>query len=188
MTADVTVSQQPLTMVIAIIVALGGIASPIVMAWLTNRNARQMREEDYARQDVVAARLTRRQDEAEAKAAEVAAQAAVAAQLLVDSNHKQEEIAKTQNAKLDQIHSLVNSNLTAAMQDQLDTRISNLALLVEAGDAKKAAGLPQNEETLGAIYQTRIKIDELTAKLADRKKQTLQAAAQLAVDMEKENR
>jgi len=177
---QVAVSQSPTTLVVAAIVAAGGIVSPIIMAWLTNRNARRMKEDDYARQDLVAARLMRRQDEAESKAAEVAAQAAEAARLLVVSNRKQEDIAIVTGAKLDQIHTLVNSNLTAAMQDQLDARISNLALLTELAASKQPSA-----ETQGVIDATRIKISELTNTLANRKLQTTQAAAQLAVDLKK---
>ena len=77
---EVSVVQTPLSTIVTIIAAVGAIVSPFVMAMLVNRNARQMKLDDYARQDLVAARLTARQDEAEKKAAEVAYQAAQAAQ------------------------------------------------------------------------------------------------------------
>jgi hypothetical protein len=183
MSADVSVVQTPISVIVAVVAAVGAVVSPLIMAVLVNRNARQMKSDDYARQDLVAARLNARQDESERKAAEVAAQAAEAAALLVESNLKQEEIAKVQGAKLDQIHTLVNSNLTAAMQDQLDTRQANLVLLNQAVHARAADGLPVDTTATDTIAATKVKIAELSAQLLDRKKQTIEAQRQLEVDI-----
>jgi len=181
--APVVAAEPSAAFVIAVIAALGGVISPFAMGWLQARNARRMKLDDYARQDAVADKLTARQDIAEEKAAEVAAQAAEAAQLLVESNRKQEEISKVQGAKLDQIHTLVNSNLTAAMQDQLDARTATLVLLKEVAAGRKLGGIEPTKETLGVIASNEGKIAELSAQLSDRKKQTTAAAAQLAVDL-----
>ena len=171
----VPVAQTSAVLAGGIIAALGGFISPFVMAWLTNRNARRMKIDDYARQDEIAKRLSERQDAAEDKAAEVAKQAAEAARLLVESNRKQENIAKIQGAKLDQIHTLGNSNLTAAMQNELDARRATVVVL-------KRLPNPSKEET-SEIEGNQAKMAELDAQLRDRKKQTETAAQQLAVDL-----
>jgi hypothetical protein len=80
-----------------------------------------------------------------------------------------------QSAKLDQIHTLVNSNLTAYMQDTLDTTRAYLALLLSTPTP--------SSEAHALILATRAKVVELQAQLNDRKKQTDTAARQLNVDL-----
>jgi hypothetical protein len=161
----VPVLQSPTTLIVGIIVALGAIVSPFITAFMTNRNAARIKLADYAREDAVADK------------------AALVAKAAQEAAHAAASIATIQGAKLDQIHTLVNSNLTAAMQDQLDARHATLALLKEAVDAKHAAGLTATKETFGAIESNTAKVEELTAQLADRLKQTKEAAQQLAVDL-----
>jgi hypothetical protein len=151
------------TILISILAAVSGVISPLLMAWLTNRNAARMKVADYKRQDAVAEQLRIRQDEIARKADEASGAAL--------------RLAQVQGAKIDQIHTLVNSNLSAAMQDQFDARSATLALL-------KAVSNPSNE-VLGQIDANKAKIAELSKELADRKAQTQTAAKQLAVDLEK---
>ena len=92
------------------------------------------------------------------------------------------EAAKNQSAKLEQIHSLVNSSLTAAMENELDARKSTLALLMGIIDTKKAASAAPNEELTVTADMTRKKITDLSSQLSDRKKVTDVAAAHLAVE------
>ena len=100
-------------------------------------------------------------------------------------NTKIDDSSHTQSAKLDQIHTLVNSNLTASLKDQLDTRRAYLIVLTESIAYKKTAGEVPSSETLGFIDATKIKIAELEAQLADRLVQTTRAESQLKVDKEK---
>jgi len=77
--------------------------------------------------------------------------------------------ATNQEAKLDQIHTLVNTTLTAAMHNEMDARKSSLASLEEIaslrhGEVSKAA--------FGAMETQRAKIGELEAQLDDRLKAT----------------
>jgi hypothetical protein len=65
------------------------------------------------------------------------------------------------NTKLDSIHVLVNSNLTASKQSELDATRRELLLL-------KAVPLP-DEEALAATKLAEARIAELEAQLADRK-------------------
>jgi hypothetical protein len=167
--SDIDVIQTPVSTIVSIVASVGAVCGPIVMAWLVNRNARLMKAADYERQDEVAARLNARQDE-------IAALAAMA-------TRAQEQAAKMQSAKLEQIHSLVNSNLTAAMQDQLDTRQANLVLLTQALETRTRDGLPIDPQAAETLAATKVKIAELSAQLADRKRQTVEAEKQLAVDI-----
>jgi hypothetical protein len=143
------------------------------------------REEDYARQDLVAERV-----------ALAAKQAADAAQLLVKAQHetiaRTDEVAKvaaasdaliqaqlksidTQGKK---IHILVNSDMTAARTNERDqARLTLLALKrVQALSAK--LGLSVTRDEVDAIKTAEERIVELDQILADR------LAAQRAVDEE----
>ena len=177
----------PETLIIGVIVALGAFLSPLLSATITNRAARRVRMDDYARQDEIALRLSNRQDTSEKNAADVASQAAEAARLLVASNQKQEQLVIVQTAKLDQIHTLVNSNLTAAIQDQCDARSATLVLLEAIVETRRAAKLPDNVEMLAQIELNRLKIVELTKQLADRSAQTMAADSKLKLDLDKSN-
>ena len=181
----IPVVQSPEVTIVGGILGLSSILSPFLMAWLVNRAAVKRKIDGDARADLVAERLMKRQDEAERKAADVADQAARAAELLVVSNRKQEEIAKVQGAKLDQIHTLVNSNLSAALQDQLDARTATLVILRETVAAKQQFGISPSAETIAAIDANQIKVEELGAQLADRRKRTAEAATQLVADLAK---
>jgi hypothetical protein len=166
----------------AAIIAVSSTASPLLLAYFTNRNKRKERAEDFARQDAVAKQaaeaarlLAERQDAMASKAAE-------AARLLVINTAQVAERAKVTIQKLDVIHTLVNSNMTAALQSELDAVTREMAMMVEVGELKQAAGQPPSEEASGAIKATRAKITELTAALADRLKQQEIIDHQIKVD------
>ena len=86
--------------------------------------------------------------------------------------------AKTANTKLDQIHTLVNSNLTAEFENELELLQSNLALLKAAAETQQATGITPSAETIGVIENTRLRILRLTSVVADRKLQAEIAATQ----------
>ncbi len=144
------------------------VVSPLVLWWVAHATRRQ----EWTRQDQVAARTR-----------EVAEQAAKAAKLLIASN---EQIAQVQretasaavrataetSAKLDQIHTLVNSNMTAAMTNELDATIRTAAMMRELIEVKRAAGLEPTADVLALVETTQAKVDELQANLADRLQQT----------------
>jgi hypothetical protein len=177
---------------VALIVAVLG---PILLSWLQNRARRQEKLddavqrraeklEDYARQDKVAAEaravaaqaaeaarlLARRQDESAARVDEVAIQAEEAARLLLESNAEA-------NGKLDTIHILVNSNMTAAMQAELDATQRELTMMREVIRLNKLAGTEATTDAAAALKATELKIAELRANLADRLKATEEANA-----------
>ncbi len=189
------------SIIVAIIVA---IIAPAVMALLTGRQLRQGKEADWKRQDAVADQaavaaelLLERQDAVAHKAdlvavqaAEaaklllerqdaVADQAAVAAELLVVANERVAKSAEEQAGKLDQIHTLVNSNMTASMQGELDATVAQAVLLEEVIEMRREAGKEPSPETEAALVLTKKKVEELRAALDDRVKNTEKADAQL---------
>lgn len=171
------------------------VVSPLILGWATNR-ARHSEEMDRAatrrdeleraeaRQDKVAARAEEAARRLLTRTDQVAAQAAQAADKIVAANMTTTdaviETTSVTNAKLDQIHTLVNSNMTAAMQSELDATKRELAMMNEVIDLKKAAGRPPTQDVLSTLEITKAKISELEAQLADRLKQTKLAETQLA--------
>lgn len=147
------------TVIVAVIAAVVG---PGIMMLLSTHVRRSEKAQDWARQDEVAAKAAR----AVAVAEEVAAGTAT---LLVESNNK-----------LDVIHTLVNSSLTAAMQSELDAVIEKLALKKENIELKAAAGQEPSPETVLAIEATTDRIGELRAGLSDRLRQARIVDEQLA--------
>ncbi len=162
---------------LALIVAIPATVSPILMAWVVAKQRRADKQEDWRREDQVAARaltvaaeLSVTQEKAAVKAAEVA-------RLLLDTNEQVAATAKVTNNKLDVIHTLVNSNMTSALQDQLIAIKSNLIMAEEVIALKKAQGQSSTEESLNLILGLKIKISELEAQLNDRLEQTKKASA-----------
>ncbi len=70
--------------------------------------------------------------------------------------------------KLDVIHTLVNSNMTAAMQAEYEATKRELVLLLQVVELNKKAGNAPTTESLAEIEATRKKITELTIVLKDR--------------------
>jgi hypothetical protein len=151
------------------------VVAPLLLSWQQQRHRQQEREEDYRRQDAVAAQaaeaarlLLERQDQA-------ASQSAERNRLLLEANDRAAETAATTNGKLDQIHTLVNSNMTAAMQSELDATVALLDTLREVVALNEAAGRQPTAEAVGRIDAMQTKVDELSANLTDRLKQTTAA-------------
>jgi uncharacterized protein (DUF2342 family) len=87
---------------------------------------------------------------------------------MVDANKRAAESTQATNEKLDVIHALVNSNLTAVMQAELDATVRVLALLKEVAELRRAAGHEPSREGLDAITATELRISELRSVLTDR--------------------
>lgn len=130
----------------------------------------------------VAASTARAEDAARILAArteEAATQAAKAAALLLaaqrDTIDRTNEVARlaalnvaTTDAQLKQIHTLVNSEMTAARQAELDQTRITLIMLRKVVAMDKANGREPEPEDLEAIITTGARITELQAILADR--------------------
>lgn len=197
----------------AIVISLGAallsMLSPLLLAYLSGRQRTQERQQEWARQDIVAERLekqqnqiaaqareaaellrveqgktTHRADLAAARAQEVALQTQTAAQLLLQNNEKVAASTRAANTKLDVIHTLVNSNMTAALQDSLDSSRANLATLRELIALRVAQGDEPNEDTRAQLVTLENKVGRLASNLDDRIRQTKIADAQIFVAKE----
>lgn len=139
---------------VAVIVGFFGFLGPIVVDW--NRQRARSRE---------------RQEDRKERAA-VAGQAAAAARALSESNDKIAKAAKAVEEKtmeqLNLIHGAVNSNLTQAIRDSLDSSVRELASLKELIELRRAQGQEPSVEALATIETTEARIIELRHKLADR--------------------
>ncbi len=141
-----------LALIVAVPAIVTGAIAPLATVLITNRSRRKDKEQDWARQDAVAA------------------QAAEAAKLLLAANERVAETTATTNAKLDVIHVLVNSSMTAAMQAELDATVRELAMMGEVIELKRANGHEPSIAALAAVKTTELRIGELKATLADRMK------------------
>lgn len=156
--------------VIAAVSALSGVVSPLVLVLLTGYIRRKEKAQDYERQDAVAKVLMERQDRA------AAAVAKVASTLEVNTKTAAETSEATQT-QLKAIHTLVNSNMTTEMKNNLDTTRRELVLLNHVVDLDRAAGREPSVETLAEIKSTEDKIVELQSAVADRLEKTQQIEA-----------
>lgn len=164
---------------------------------------RRDKQEDYARQDAVAAQaaeaarlLSDRQDQIAARAAEDSrrllarqdtladqakesvAQAKEAAAILKTNTEAVAKTAEETKGQLKIIHTLVNSTLTASMQGLLDSTKRELVLLLEIGELKKAHNVEPSADAAGVIEETRKAIAELTITLDARHRATAVAAVE----------
>jgi hypothetical protein len=161
----------------AVIIAIFSLISPLILARVTARNTRLDRAEDWARQDAVAAKAAHAAELLLASNTRMAEKAAEAARLLVADN---KEVAKTTGliiTKLDVVHTLVNSNMTAAMQSEYDAVKRELVLMKELIALHQSAGREPSPDALTEVKITEGKVAELNATLKDRLKATEEAAA-----------
>lgn len=146
---------------IAITSMLAAICGPLLLATLSNKHRRRERLEDYERQDAVAA------------------QAAEAARLLLEA--QSESIARTDevarvaretaaatDSKLDVIHTLVNSQLTTALQNEMRELVHSRAMMLELIELKKANGLQPTHDTLDELGLAKARIAELQTVIEER--------------------
>jgi hypothetical protein len=155
-------SDPILIAIIAAIAGMGTVFSPLILAHMAARQRRAEKQLDWARED------------------RVADQAAEAARLLLAANERVAKTAAVTNAKLDVIHTLVNSTLTAAMQAEYDATVRTLALMREVAALKQAAGQEPTDETAVAIDAMQARVTELKVAVDDRLTQTAVADQQLA--------
>jgi CO dehydrogenase/acetyl-CoA synthase alpha subunit len=173
---------------IAAIAGMGTVFSPLILSHMAARARRTEKQLDWAREDKVAAQAAEAAALLLARQDAVAAQAAEAARLLLAANERVARTAAVTNRKLDVIHTLVNSNLTAAMQAEHDATVRTLAMMREVVDLRRAAGNEPSPETLAAIEATETRIGEQTAALDDRLAQTALAEQQQADAEETEDK
>jgi hypothetical protein len=81
---------------------------------------------------------------------------------------KVERTTALTNTKLDAIHTLVNSNMTAAMQAEFDSVQRELVLLKEVFALRRGAGIEMTTDAEAALKTTEARIADLRAALMQR--------------------
>jgi hypothetical protein len=164
-----------ITLVVAVCTAIfSSVTAPIILAQRTERMHRADQLEEYRRQDVVAkqaadvaARLLKAQEAEVVRTDEVARLAA--------KNSQQTKL------KLDRIHTLVNSDMTAALQaqqDQAQIMVGTLKRVIQLAQAK---GEKPDPEDLRELESAQASITRLEAVLADRQAQQAKVDAEQQV-------
>ncbi len=143
------------TIIVAIVVSL---ISPLIVSYFNSRSFTKQKKLDWDREDEIEKRKRNQAEEA--------------ARLLLAANERVAATAKITNNKLDRIHTLVNSNLTASMQAELDATVRELVMMKEVVALNKEAGREPSSDALGAISFTENKISELSVIISDRLNQT----------------
>jgi len=156
--------------------------TPLIQSYIR----RQDKKADYLRQDEVAERAKTDNAKLLESQEKLASQNNETARLLVQSNEKSDHRSDVQDAKLDQIHTLVNSNLTAEMQARLVTLRSFLDVSLKYALHPPTMGEAELAELASSIADTRSEIAKLAAQLEDRLQQTQVASEQLQVDLGKD--
>jgi hypothetical protein len=163
----------------AVIVGLIAGALPMLGTWVAIRaNGRERRKDQQA---------TWERDDKVAEQAEKAARLLLAAQQ--ESIKRTDQVAThvsaataATDAKLDAIHTLVNSDMTAARQSELDQTRVTLVMLRKVVALDHAAGRAPSEQDMATIETTEARITELQSILADRleQQQAVEAEARAA--------
>lgn len=176
-------AASSLTLVgIALIAAFASVMGASLPILLINRQ--QTRRATVAKQTLDAKELEdrRRQDEVARLVKEAAVAAETARVDLKDDNtltrqaaEKVAELvasaAEQTDNKLTVIHSLVNSQMTTALENELAEIISRVALMHEVIDLKRTTGKEPTVEALEAIIVAGVRIDALKKILAEREEQ-----------------
>jgi hypothetical protein len=187
------------------IAIFSSITAPIVLSHRTERMHREDMLEQYRREDLVAKKAEAARIELANSQKAIADQAAKAAHLLL--NAQRESIARTDEVarlaaataastelKLDQldlqtkrIHTLVNSDMTAARQEQLDqTRVTVQILERVIALAVSKGQVPEPQDVLD-LSTAKESIANLEAILADRMEQMRKVQADQLVNPIEEN-
>jgi hypothetical protein len=167
------------SIVTTIVVALAAVAGASLPTYLAGRQRSKDRAQDWLRQDAVAAKA----EEAAILLAEQqkkdAASAAQTARLLLAANERvaaQSAAASDETiGRLAQIHKLVNSNLTAQMEQGYASLRDQLILMREVVRLNEVAGRQPDKVALAAIDAIQARIAELGAQLHDRAQATVNA-------------
>lgn len=158
-------------------ILIAAVVGPVLLSYLNSKQQRASKQQDYDRLDAVADRAQKVAAAAAGRAEAASEQVKETATLLLAANERVAEATHEAAGKLDAIHALVNSQLTAALQSELNATVRELAVLGELAAMREAMGRPVSPETAAAIRSAAARIVELKANLADRAEQTATAAA-----------
>lgn len=166
-----------------VIVALIVAANSLLIAALTNRARRDDKQQDWDRQD----RREREERERQENTAKllldsqhaIAEKADYVAEQLLDANERVAKDTQIVSGKLDAIHTLVNSNMTAALQSEHDAMAAHRVVLLEVIADKRSRGIEPSPDAITTVAMIDTKLAELQAVLSDRRLQTKLADAAL---------
>lgn len=150
--------------IIAAVTAATSMLGPIILASLSSKQRRDEKKQDWDREDLVAAK------------------AAEAAKLLVESQRALLVATKGTHEKLDVVHALVNSNLTTALQASYDSMSRELTMMYEIVELKRKDGAEPSDYTKSAISATEGKLKELGENLVVRAAQQAEMDARVAAE------
>jgi hypothetical protein len=140
---------------IAIVVActtlITSTIAPVAVGYFSYSTRKRERIADWARQDEVARRV-----------------AQVAQNQSTQAKITSAEIARNSD-KLDVVHSLVNSQLQAALQAEHDALVVQLTLMNEIMAMRSGKGTGPTEEALAAIKKVEARIAELESIIRERR-------------------
>jgi hypothetical protein len=128
---------------IALVVAVSSMFGPVLVGWVAYYIRRKEKQEEYARQDEVARRV------------EIVKETTVAARAVM-------------NNKLDEIHELVNSNMTSALLSERSALNGQLTLMYEIIALRRMSRQEPSAETLSTIEDIKTKLATLTDTLKSR--------------------
>jgi hypothetical protein len=151
---------------VAVVAIFTSITAPLIIIRRTERMHRQDMLSDYQRQDKVA------------REAKAASDAALAQQASSDAAAAFRDDAASD--KLDVIHGLVNSTLSAALQSEMDALLTSLAMMREVIDLKRTAGHEPTAEAVISLRDTEARIADLRSTLAERQRQAAAVISQMA--------
>lgn len=169
---DVVLATLITGTVAVITVMVTGVVGPAVMAYQLNKSRRAEKQLDWKRQDEVA-------EKAAATAKKLLEQQEAATQALEASTRSATVARQQTNSQLIAIHGLVNSNLTTALQADLDSTRRELAALVEIMEMKREAGHTVSVDAKVVIEQAKARVIELEKIMVERRAQDDVAKAQI---------
>jgi hypothetical protein len=153
---------------VVVLVFIAAVVGPAIIARVIVKSLSEARREDWSRQDQVAARVEAVREaviESDAQVARVAAENNAAV-----------------SSKLEQIHTLVNSELTASQERALRADRASLQALKEVVALKAERGLDPDPESLVAIEDAQRRVDKLAHELEHKAEQTRVADERRAAD------
>lgn len=166
------------------------LSSPLLVAWYQAKKSKEVAVQAAIEAGLMAKATKEVADRAASEASRaakatnaVAVQAAEAAKLLLQSNYDvaqethQSRVETT--SRLDAIHTLVNSNMTSAMERELSATRAMLVQMREVISLKEDRGVPIMAETTVIIREVEKRIKELADDLRYKKQQTDLAEAEL---------
>ncbi len=154
--------------VVAAVAVFSSITAPLILSHRTERMHREDLLEEYRRQDEVAA-------QAKAAAATMLAQQTLAAEAARIRDERSHDLLSRIDVQADRIHTLVNSDMTAARQDQLDQTEATIVVLERVLRVAGEKGIEPDPADVAALDAAKVQRDTLEQILADRLHQLREA-------------